>query len=129
MENTQNYLDLIESIEELPTSENCIRRDYYVKTRNTDKFIIEISTTIHNKKRKNDLAVLWKKAGYVSKFLPTTITVRTYYTDTNGECREKYNIQLAKDFKINFDYMLEATESNINYLVGKCIDLYMNDHI
>lgn len=92
-----------------------------------DNFIIEVGITKHDRKNKNDLANLWVKHGYIDRFLPTTIHIRTYYTNKNGSCQGAYNIQHTRDGKIDFKYMLEATPENINYLLYQCIRLYEMD--
>lgn len=122
----ENYLNLITKIKPQGWAEingiNCCIF-YYVG----ENFVIEVNINDHDRKCKNDLANLWVKNGYVNSFLPTTIHIRTYYTTEDGRCYGRYNIQLKQNYKINFDYMLEATQENINYLVSECIKLYIND--
>lgn len=117
-----NYLNLITKTETFGGIEingiNC-RTMYTVG----DNFVIEVTLTQHDRKNKNDLANLWVKHGYLDRFLPTTAHIDTYYTDSEGRCSGKYNIQHTRDGKIDFNYMLEATQENIDYLISQCIRL------
>ena len=114
------YLQLITKTEERGARTingiNC-RTLYYIG----DRFIIEVGITEHDRKCRYDLANLWVKSGYITKFLPTTAHITTYYTDIDGRCSGLYNIQHTRDGKIDFNYMLEATEENIKLLLAKCI--------
>ena len=116
----KNYLNLITKVEPMGWSEinniNC--RTYYHVGNN---FLIEVSITAHDKKDKNDLANLWMKHGFVDRFLPTTVHINTYYTDSENRCTGCYNVQHTRDGKIDFAYMLEATPENIDRLVSECI--------
>ena len=121
-----NYLNLITKTETFGGIEingiNC-RTMYTVG----DNFVIEVTLTQHDRKNKNDLANLWVKHGYLDRFLPTTVHIDTYYTDSEGRCSMKYNIQHTRDGKIDLRYMLEATRENIDYLLSECIRLYEMD--
>ena len=69
---------------------------------------------------------VWRKAGFIKTMLPTHIAVETYYYDINGNRWGLYNIteKLSDDGNrrvINFDYLREWTQDNINELVAECI--------
>ena len=66
------------------------------------------------------LPYLWKKNGYTKKVLPSYFSVLTYATDRSGNCRGIYNPQIIDgENKINFDFMLEATEENRERLISE----------
>lgn len=115
-----NYLNLVTKIEPRGWKEingmNC-RTLYHIG----ERFIVEVGITEHDRADKNDLCNLWKKAGYIPEFLPTTAHITTYYTDIEGKCSGLYNIQRTRDHKVDFAYMLEATPENIEKLVSECI--------
>lgn len=112
----KHYLQFITSVEEMGGT----RTRYHVG----NNFIIDVGTCEHDLKNKNDLMNLWYKAGYIIQKLPTHIVIDTYYTDTNGICRNYYNITHTTDHKINFNYICEAKKENINLLVAECIRMY-----
>ena len=92
-----------------------------------DNFIIEASQCFCDLKNKKDLMNIWKKHGYISKVLPSYISICTYYYNEKG-CRGLYNIieKLSADGKrreINFNYLKEATPENMLELVAECIRL------
>ena len=121
-----DYLNLIKRVEKRPAGEGCINRWYYIG--DDERFIINVTTCQHNKKCKRDLMNLWVKCGFAKKFLPTSIHINTYYYTDDGNCYSWYNIthKLSDDGKrvvINFDYLMEATEENIQYLLRECIKM------
>ena len=116
-----NYLKFVTKIEEMAENK---RYFYHVG----DNFIIEVIKCDHDLTRKNDLMNLWKKAGFISKKLDTHIGIHTYFTDCNNNCYGWYNIteKRSEDGKrnvIDFDYLYEWNEENINKLVAECIRL------
>ena len=105
-------------------------------------FQIDIDTCVCDLKSKKSMMNLWKKAGYIEKTFPTYLSVQTYYTNSEGQCIEAYNIThklesrirnragtdyVQRDIKLNFDYVLEATEENFDLLAAECIRLYLKD--
>ena len=92
-----------------------------------DNFTIIASRCAHDLNSKRDLMNIWKKHGYISKVLPSYISIRTYYYNEKG-CWGLYNVteKLSADGKrqeINFNYLKEATPENILELVAECIRL------
>lgn len=59
-----------------------------------------------------DCARLWYKHGYTSRILPTYWVVSTYATDAYNNCRGRYNPTIGADCKLDFAWVLEATEEN-----------------
>lgn len=92
-------------------------------------FEIVVSKCDHDLSYKHDTMRVWRKAGFIKTMLPTHIAVETYYYDINGNCWGLYNIteKLSDDGNrcvINFDYLREWTQDNINELVAECIRMY-----
>lgn len=91
-----------------------------------DRFAVEVTRRDHDLKDPHDLMRVWRKAGFIKNMLSTHITVDTYYYDINGNCWGLYNVthKLSDDGNrrvINFDYLREWTQDNINELVAECI--------
>lgn len=91
-------------------------------------FMVVCHKCEHDLKSKSDLMNLWKKHNLISQTLPTHISVDTYFTDEEGNCWGLYNIthKPSEDGKrtvINFDYLREWNENNINELVAECLRL------
>lgn len=86
---------------------------------------IEMTRVYTDPKDKKSLPNLWKKHGYTKKNLTNYLCVDTFVTDKEGNCTRKYNPQADKKNpgKINFNYMLEATEANEEKLLKKVVDL------
>lgn len=79
---------------------------------------------------KKSLPELWKKAGYTDIVMNDFLCVHTYVEDTEGNCYGKYNVttKLSDDGKrnvINFDWLLEPTEENINKILDAIYNLFM----
>lgn len=56
---------------------------------------------------------IWKKYGYMERVIDSYWDIKVCVTDENGNCFGKYNPQCKKDsLKIDFDWMIEATEEN-----------------
>lgn len=71
-----------------------------------------------------DLAHLWHKNGYTSRVLPTHWAVSTYATDAGGHCRGRYNPTVKPGtHKLNFDWVLEATNDNRIELIDEIMRL------
>lgn len=77
----------------------------------------------------NALPVLWKKHGFIDRVLETYVGVDTFVTDSEGNCYGRYNPQIKRsdDGKrnvINFDWMFEYTEENVQKLLNEVIRLF-----
>ena len=87
---------------------------------------IWITATEHDKDEKNGLMNLWVKCGSLKKFIPETINAETFVTDYEGNCTRKYNPQIGipgYDRAINFRWMLEYNENNVERIINQCVRL------
>ena len=75
-----------------------------------EKILVEFSYC-ENSGGAHSLPNMWYKNGYIDRVLKNYWSISTFATDPSGMCRGKYNPQ-HKKFKIDFDWMLEATEEN-----------------
>lgn len=84
------------------------------------RFIVCITTCAHDKKNRHDLMHAWKKRGYVNRFMPTHLSVSTYYHEENGNCTGSYNPTCktgGAGYVLDFEWVLEATPENEMKLV------------
>lgn len=94
------------------------RRDRYTfesPNRKGERLIVDISGCDHDKRRRNDLMNVWKRAGYVSEFMPSHIVATCYVTDRLGSQWDRYNPTVKAGGAgrvINFKWMLEDTPDN-----------------
>lgn len=102
------------------------RRDRYTfgnPNRKGERLIVDISGCNHDKRRRNDLMNIWKRAGYVSEFMPSHITVDAYVYNRLCDCYARYNPTVkpgGAGYVVNFDWMLEDTEENRARLLDEC---------
>lgn len=113
---TDYYLSFITCIEKYAKN----RTMYHVG----DNFIIEVTKVEHDLSSKNSIMNLWAKMGYIPAALTSHIAINTYYYDADNNCHGLYNITHTKDHKIDFDYILEFTDENVNKLLAECIRMY-----
>ena len=64
---------------------------------------------------KHSLPAMWKRKGFIDKEPETWWGVQTYVTDRQDRCSGKYN-PTTKDGKLNFEWLLEATDREDWYL-------------
>lgn len=119
IETIKHYLKLVEK------TANATTGAITYTTRN-GRFQIFVSRCDHDFKYKNDPMNLWHKAGFISKKLKNHICISTEYTDINGNCCNWYNIMIKKSddgkrFVVNFDYLREWSEENVEELVAECV--------
>lgn len=67
---------------------------------------------------KHSLPAMWKRKGFIDKEPETWWGVQTYVTDRQGRCSGKYN-PTTKDGKLNFEWLLEATEENRQKIIDE----------
>jgi hypothetical protein len=67
----------------------------------------------------NSVPALWHKIGWTPERLRNWWSVTVYATDAGGSCYGKYNPQINQHGKINFAWMLPATEENKKKLLGE----------
>ena len=76
-----------------------------------------------------DPAHLWHKNGYTARVMPTHWAVSTYATDANGQCWGRYNPTVKPNtHKLDFDWVLEATNDNRVALLNEIMRLAGIDH-
>lgn len=119
----KKYMQYVTKIEDMAESR---RRFYSVG----DRFLVEVSTCVHDPESPSNLMNIWKKHGYISAVFASHLAVSTYYTDEAGNCWGMFNIthKTSEDGKrrvINFDYLKEATPENERELVAECLRLYI----
>lgn len=77
-------------------------------------------TKCENPGGKNALPVLWKESGYIDKIIETWWHVSTYVYEQSGKCCVRYNPQVKPGtHKLDFRYILEATEENKDLLINE----------
>lgn len=89
---------------------NRIRYSFERKNTKGERIVVEltrINCSDHN------LMKLWVQHGYMKQMLLSYWSIDVYVHDRDGYCWGRYNPQIRKDTrKINFDWILEATEEN-----------------
>lgn len=75
-----------------------------------EKILVEFSYC-ENSGSVHSLPNMWYKSGRIDRVLENYWSISTFATDKNGMCLGRYNPQ-HKKFKIDFEWMLEATEEN-----------------
>ena len=87
------------------------REFYRFNDRNSKDERIEIEFTKVENDYKGHLLNVWYKEGFIKEKLENYWHVEVYVYDEKGNCYGKYNPQiLPHGTKINFDWILEATE-------------------
>lgn len=82
-----------------------------------EKLSVWIEKCFDNDSEKS-LPKIWFRNGRTKKILPTYWNVNTYCYDRKGYCYGFYNPQVKPETTtINFDWMLEATEENMEILI------------
>lgn len=107
---------------------------YYFEDKNGkgERLTIEvIKCEVENPNDKNCLLYLWKKNGFIDRILTSYWSIQTFVHDTEGNCFGLYNptVKRSEDGKrsvINFDWMLEATEENLNLLLEEVYNRFMS---
>lgn len=83
-----------------------------------ERIIIEVVKCVtDNPADKKCMPYLWWKHGYINHVLLSYWSVHTYVYNDEGECWGKYNPQIKESNHINFEWMLEATEENLLYIL------------
>lgn len=90
-----------------------------------EKLLIEVNKIIVNLEDKKEAMNLWKKEGVIKNALPTWWSIETYVYDTEENCFGAYN-PTVKGSTLNFDWMLEATEENLNLLLEEVYNRFMS---
>lgn len=79
---------------------------------------------------KNSLPYLWYKEGWTETELETYLSMNTYVTDSEGNCRGAYSPTVKyseekKRFVLDFDWMLENTPENQEKLINEAVSRFM----
>lgn len=82
-----------------------------------EEIIVEFRKN-ENTHGKHSLPAMWKRKGFIDKEPETWWGVQTYVTDRQGRCSGKYN-PTTKDGKLNFEWLLEATEENQQKIIDE----------
>lgn len=98
------------------------REFYHFNDRNSKDERIEIEFTKVENDYKGHLLNVWYKEGFIKEKLENYWNVEVYVYDEKGNCCGKYNPQiLPHGTKINFDWILEATEENKEAILNEII--------
>ena len=93
-----------------------------------ERILIELTRIEHDRNDKHSLMNLWLKHGFLKEFKETTINLQTYVYDKDGQCWGWYNptVKMSEDQKrqvLNFDYVMEDTPENREFLIAKVKEL------
>lgn len=98
------------------------REFYYFNDRNSKGERIEIEFVKIENDNNRHLINLWYEKGFIKEKLENYWQVAVYVYDKEGNCYRKYNPQiLPHGTKINFDWVLEATEENKERILNEII--------
>lgn len=114
------------------------RRDYnFVKPNRKGEILQVVINDSYDNSSSHSLPKLWRDAGKTKKRLKSYLTVQTYATDKTGLCQQKYNPTIKKEtikdndgniiishFVINFDWLLEATDTNRQKIMDEITRLF-----
>lgn len=99
-----------------------IREFYHFNDRNSKGERIEVEFVKIENNHKGHLINLWYKKGFIKKQLENYWHITVYAYDKEGTCYGKYNPQIFPHVaKINFDWILEATEENKKRILHEII--------
>lgn len=93
-------------------------------------FQVELSTINHDKHDPSDPMHDWFASGYVSRFMNTSIAIRTCFIDYEGNAYAWFN-PLEKPSRsgrniIDFEWLLESTPQNEKILLRECERRYLH---
>lgn len=69
----------------------------------------------------NSIVNTWYEHGWIEHPFMNYINMNTYITNKDGDCRGRYNPTITKDGKVNFDWVLNATQSNLDKLMKEFV--------
>lgn len=112
------------------TSPYCTFYKFLEKNKKGESLKVEISEIYPDNTSKKSLPNLWLKHGYTNKLYNSYMNVQCYCTDKDGHCFDKYNptVKLSDvehKLVINFDYLLEVSEENKQYLLNLIYKMFM----
>lgn len=99
---------------------------YYCNEKNAkgERLLVEVEKIIVNLEDKKEAMNLWKKEGVIKNAFPTWWSIHNYVHDTEGNGFEAYN-PTVKGSTLNFDWMLEAIEENLNLILEEVYSRFM----
>lgn len=99
---------------------------YYCNEKNAkgERLLVEVEKIIVNLEDKKEAMNLWKKEGVIKNAFPTWWSIHNYVHDTEGNGFKAYN-PTVKGSTLNFDWMLEATEENLNLILEEVYSCFM----
>lgn len=101
---------------------NGTREFYCLKDRNSKCERIEVEFVKIENDHKGHFINLWYKKGFIKEQLENYWNVIVYAYDKEGNCYGRYNPQiLPHGTKINFDWVLEATQENKERILHEII--------
>ena len=90
------------------------------KNNKDETVLIWVNKVKSDKKDKNCLMNLWVENKYLDKFIDEYWHLELFVYTPDGDCVNKYNPQINYNtFKLDFNYILEATQDNLDYLLNK----------
>lgn len=98
------------------------REIYHFNGRNFKGERIDVEFVKVENNHNEHLINLWYKKGFIKEKLKNYWHVTVYVYDKEGNCYGKYNPQiLSHETKINFDWILKATEENKKRILHEII--------
>lgn len=97
------------------------REFYHFNDKNSKGERIEIEFTKIENDYKRHLINLWYKEGFIKEKLENYWNVEVYVYDEKGNCYGKYNPQISSGTKINFEWIIDATEENKKRILHEII--------
>lgn len=125
--NVIELLKNIDGVKEVKEMAENHRWFVYVEPNEDDlEFLIELTFCFPDNKSQNSLPNLWYKHGFIDRVLENYFGIDTYLTNEKG-CFGGVNpteINLGNRGIVNFENMLEITESNIKKIIEMTIKEY-----
>ena len=95
--------------------------EFLEKNKKGEKIVVEV-TECYSNCEKDSLPFLWKEHGFTKKLYKSYLCADVYVTDEEGNCYRKYNPTVkpsddGKRYVINFDWMLEVSDENIEKIL------------
>lgn len=125
---------------DIKRKEGCVVVEFG-KNKSGEKLQATIVSVSHDLKDKHSLMNLWVKNGWLEKPLKSYWSIDTYAKDADGNCFRKYNPQeylyrqvskktgkvIVSRNRIDFDWMLDANEENLQKIIGEIEKRFANE--
>lgn len=89
------------------------RYTFHELNKRKEQIIVELS----HSNLYESLGKLWKEKKWINKDLTNFINIDVFVIDEHKQCFSKYNPQITKNHKINFDWILEDNKPNRNKIL------------